>query len=173
MSEQSPFVGNVAPVEVDPELERLQAQLQEADFLLRAWYTSRDSDSVRRQQLREREYSQATGLLTGLHLAVQRHGHVLTLVVPEGSEPVRTHALVKGAYDFVGETPGKKIEPGSSLALEHSRELTMAHGGRFLRFTYFGEHSRQLRAAEIAEVLGKGGELRLDPIEANEKLETV
>ena len=155
----------IVPEDMVAALEKLQSDVSEASFLLTSWYTSQDSDSVSRQNLRKTEYGQACGRLRAAVGAARQVGNEIRVVVAEDSEPAGTHTMSKNAYDFVevGSSLRGEIEPGGSFALKTEKTLTNYIAR--VSHVYFGGYSYYLEAADIAEILGKGGRLEVVPIE--------
>src|SRR5581483_2011900 len=78
-----------------------QKQLQEAAFLLQAWYQSRDSDSVERQELRKREYSQVCEMLRDVAGKAHWLEQQITVTLAQDSEPIETRQMDQNAYNLV------------------------------------------------------------------------
>lgn len=143
--------------EVAKAVEAMHNGIGEVTFLLKAWHESSDSDSVRRQELRKREYDQACQKLSLVVGASKKVGLEINITLPDNCEPLTTLSISKGAYDFKQVHPSGKLAPGEALHLNSETRLVDYRNKRTL--VYFGNRRQYLEVAGIAEVLGNGGAL--------------
>src|SRR5438552_1218993 len=109
--------GRIPQHELDDQ-EDLTAGLEEAIDLLRSWAFSEHSDSVRRQELRRREYSNACRTLEKIYQQAYLRGLYIRLNIPEESEEIRTKRLGRNAYDLIEISTGESLKPGESFLLK-------------------------------------------------------
>ncbi len=140
-------------------LAEVERDLEEAAFLLKAWASSEQSDSVRRQELRKREYAQACRLLKQVFADTYRSGKVIRLTISEDSQPVRTQTMRRNSYDFYERGRGGDLEPGQPIILKtHKGLMDLEHRATNV---YFGDYRRYLEVADIGRALNSGARLEL------------
>ena len=138
--------------------KELAADLDEVTFLLRGWAISESSDSVHRQQLRKREYSQACQILEGVYYRSSKAGLFIRLSIPKDSEEIRTKQMDRNAYDLVEVRQLGAIKPGESLLLKDKKEtwnVRVPYPGEWN--VYYGDFRRTLEVADIARTLRDNG----------------
>src|SRR3989344_5784673 len=143
----------------EKSLSDVASQLDEASYLLNSWATSEQSDSVRHQELRKREYAQACGLLKEVYADVFKTGKQLRLTMPAEGEVVRARSLSRNAYDLYEVGYGGDLEPGQSMILKTHQSLM--NTDQRASNVYFGDYRKYLEVADIARILGEGGSLEL------------
>ena len=100
----------------DPRVEGITRDLREAIVLLESWHGSRNSDSVRTQNMRKGDYARACGTLEELVGRARQAGHAMRLTI--GEEPVEDKQISKGPCDFLSVDSGEEIAPGESIVLK-------------------------------------------------------
>lgn len=143
----------IPPIAQDQDIDKIA-------FLLRTWAASEKSDSVRRQEQRGLEYSQACDLLDRIVTDIARRNQELLVTLSSESQPVRLKSLNKGAYDFISvDDHNRSLQPSESFALKIRSTLRDVSNGP--TGVYFGDYRGELEVADIARILTQGGSLEV------------
>ncbi len=148
-----------APIDSHEELCIIRGRLLGAAGTLGFWHRDINSDSIRRQEERKRDFINSAEVLEEVNNYAKQNG--LTFVLRLGSKPMESHSHFKGAYDFINESLGERFVPGAEIPISYTEKIIRRFEDGGISY-YFGDYSNLFELSEIAQILYDGGELILE-----------